>query len=363
MPSAQHLETPRIKFSGDASFQASLKSRVERYFARTGHTANDSPESYVKVAIVFSWLVASYVLLVFFASTWWQVVPLAVSLSLAMAAVGFCIQHDGGHRALSRHRWMNRIAACSLDLIGGSSYIWDHKHNTIHHTYANIDEHDDDINIGLLGRLAPNQRRLWFHRAQHIYLWLLYGLLPIKWHLVDDFRDLVRGRIGRHRFARPRGRALAILVGGKLAFLTLAFGIPLLFHPLWAVVGCYLLTCWITGLLTAVVFQLAHVVEPAAFPLPEPDTGIIAAHWAEHQVATTVNFAPRNRVVTWFTGGLNHQIEHHLFPRVAHVHYARLSRLVKGACERHGLRYNEHPGVFSAIASHYRWLRSMGQPA
>src|SRR5262249_24418380 len=138
--STQHLRNP-VKFTGDASFHASLRSRVERYFARTGHKANDSPQGYVKVVTVFAWLAASYVLLVFFATAWWQAAPLAMSLGLALAAVGFCIQHDGGHRALSRRRWMNRLAACSLDLIGGSSHIWDHKHNTIHHTYANIDGH------------------------------------------------------------------------------------------------------------------------------------------------------------------------------------------------------------------------------
>jgi linoleoyl-CoA desaturase len=246
-------------------------------------------------------------------------------------------------------------------MLGGSSYTWDHKHNTIHHTYANIADHDDDIDLGWFGRLAPTQRRLWFHRAQHFYLWVLYGLMPIKWHVWDDFRDVARGRIGLHRFARPRGLKLGMFIGGKTLFMCMAFVVPALVHPFWQVLLFYALTCWINGVLISVVFQLAHAVEQAEFPLPDQVTGRMPSDWAVHQVQTTVNFARRNKVLTWFLGGLNFQIEHHLFPRISHVHYPRISRLVESACRRFDLTYNEHANTFAAIASHYRWLRQMGR--
>jgi linoleoyl-CoA desaturase len=328
----------------------------------TGRSPRDCPQMYIKAGILFAWLAASYTLLVFFADSWWQAVPLAMSLGLSMAAIGFNVQHDGGHKAYSKHRWINKLMAVSLDLLGASSYVWDHKHNTIHHTYANIAHHDDDIDVGWLGRLAPEQRRIWFHRMQHLYLWVLYGFLPMKWQLWDDFRIVTQGRIGNYRLTRPRGADLLVFVGGKIVFLSLAFGIPTLVHPFWLVLLFYTIGFWINGIVISVVFQLAHVVEKAEFPVPEPTTGRVPTHWAVHQVQTTVNFARHNPILTWFLGGLNYQIEHHLFPRISHIHYPRISRLVENACKRHSLSYNFHRNLFEAVASHFRWLRRMGQP-
>ena len=209
-------DKPPIKFSGDNAFYTDLKARVARYFEMTGRSPRDCPQMYLKSLIILSWMVASYVLLVFVATTWWQALPLAFSTGLCVTAIGFNIQHDGGHRAYSRHAWVNRLMAVSLDLLGGSSFIWDHKHNRLHHTYANITDHDDDIDVGLLGRLSPHQKRLPLHRLQHLYMWVLYGLLAIKWQLFDDFHHVATGRIGAHRFARPRGRDLAVFIGGKM---------------------------------------------------------------------------------------------------------------------------------------------------
>ena len=246
--------------------------------------------------------------------------------------------------------------------MGGSSYVWARKHNSIHHSYTNVTGHDDDINVGLLARLSPYQRRLPFHRLQQYYLWILYGLLPVKWQLFDDFRDVVTGRIGEHRLARPKGWDLATFLGGKAIFFTLTFVIPMLLYPVWVVLLFYGVASFVLGVVLSVVFQLAHCVEEADFPLPQSDTGRIESHWAVHQVQTTVNFARRNRLLSWFIGGLNFQIEHHLFPQVCHVHYAALSPVVEQTCGDFGVQYVEHRTLFAAVASHFRWLRRMGMP-
>ncbi|MGH7176076.1 MAG: fatty acid desaturase family protein [Tepidisphaeraceae bacterium] len=353
---------PPVKFAVGDTFQKTLRARIDRYFRFTGRSPRDCPQMYLKTGIILSWLIASYVLLVFVDKPWWVAVPLAVALGMGVAAVGFNVQHDGGHKAYSRFNWINRLMAMSLDLLGGSSYIWNLKHNTIHHTYANITDHDDDINVGFLGRLSPHQPRRKFHRLQHWYLWPLYGFLPPKWHFVDDFLNTIRGRIGTHHIARPKGRELAIFLGGKAVFFTLAFVVPALFHPIWMVVLFYLMICWIEGIVLSVVFQLAHVVEEAEFPMPDHDTGHMEKHWAVHQVETTVDFARTNPFLTWFLGGLNFQVEHHLFPRISHIHYPRISRMVERACREFGLRYNAHKSLFDGVASHFRWLRRMGQP-
>ncbi len=361
-PDSQVLPTASdgLKFSTADEFHRALRRRVDRYFADTGRRPRDCPQMYVKTAIILGWLATSYTLLVFFSGPWWLALPLAISLGLAMAAVGFSIQHDGGHQAYSKRPWINRLMARALDLIGGSSYFWARKHNTIHHTYANITGQDDDIDLGLLARLSPHQKRLAFHRLQHHYLWVLYGLVTIKWQIYDDFRDWATGQAGGRRFARPKGWDLAFFLGGKTLFFSLALVVPLLIHPAWAVLLLFFTASLVEGIVLSVVFQLAHCVEEAAFPLPRPDTGRMETAWAAHQVEVTVDFARGNRLLSWFIGGLNFQIEHHLFPRICHVHYRALAPLVEETCREFGLEYVAHETFLAGVASHFRWLRRMG---
>ncbi len=349
-----------LKFGARSEFLGVLHQRVDDHFSTTGRPRRDCLQMYVKTVIIFSWFLTSYAMLVFVAATWWQALPLAISLGLAMAAIGFNIQHDGGHQAYSNYSWINKLTALTLDLLGGSSYVWDRKHNSIHHTYANITGYDDDINIGFLGRLSPHQKRLKFHRLQHFYLWILYGVMAIKWLVYDDFRDILRGRIDGHVFVRPRGWTLTVFIVGKLVFFSMALVIPMLLCESRAVLLCYVVATFVQGVTLSVVFQLAHCVEDADFPLPNSVTGRIENAWAVHQVETTVDFASQNRLVAWFTGGLNFQIEHHLFPRICHVNYPVISKLVEETCREFGIKYVAHETFFAGVASHFRWLRRMG---
>ena len=355
-------ENQSLKFGARSDFLVVLRGRVDEYFSTTGRSQRDCPRMYIKTAIICGWCIASYVLLVFFAATWWQALPLAVSLGLAMAAVGFNIQHDGGHQAYSNRSWINKLTALTLDMLGGSSYAWDRKHNALHHTYANITGHDDDIDLGILGRLSPHQRHLWFHRLQHIYLWALYGFMAIKWLLYDDFHNMISGKINGHRIARPKGWDLIFFLSGKLFFFSMAFVVPMLLCNIWAVLLFYVVAAFVQGVTLSVVFQLAHCVEDADFPMPESDTGRMGNDWAVHQVETTVDFARKNRLLSWYAGGLNFQIEHHLFPRICHVNYPAISKLVEETCEEFGIKYAVHKTFFAGIASHFRWLRQMGMP-
>lgn len=352
----------RLKFARNDEFHRTLRQRVQQYFEETGLRQRDCPRMYLKTALIVTWLAASYGLLVFVAATWWVAVPLAVSMGLAIAAAGFNIQHDGNHGAYSDRPWINKLMAMTLDLIGGSSYVWARKHNAIHHSYTNVTGHDDDINVGLLGRLSPHQKRLKFHRLQHIYMWILYGFLTPKWHVYDDFRNVIVGRIGEHRFARPKGWDLATFLGGKVVFFTLAFVIPLLLHPVWAVLTFYGVAAVVSGMTLSIVFQLAHCVEEASFSMPNAETGRMESAWAVHQIETTVDFARRSRLLSWFVGGLNFQVEHHLFPQICHVHYAAISKVVEDTCRDFKLKYLSNDTLFQGLASHFRWLRRMGMP-
>lgn len=364
MPTLKPQQKPEeisMQFSADAGFYAECRRRVQAFFDEHGISPHATLGMYLKTAAILGWFAASYVLLVFVAANWWQGVLLSLSLALAMAGIGFGIQHDANHGAYSRFKFINRLLGMTLDVLGGSSYVWHWKHNVSHHTYPNLNGADDDINIRPWGRLAPGQRRMFFHRLQHYYLWPLYGFLLPKWHFVDDALNLTQAKVAGKRFPRPSGLRLAELVGGKALFFGWAFFLPMLFHPWWQVLLFYAGTAGFVGIALSIVFQLAHCVENAEFPQP----ALIESEnrqWAVHQLNTTVNFARRNPLLTWYLGGLNFQIEHHLFPRICHVHYPRVSRIVENVCKEWGVRYNIHKGVFSALSSHWRWLRRMGQP-
>jgi linoleoyl-CoA desaturase len=352
----------RPKFATDAGFHSVVKRRVLEYFEHRGLSPKGGPRMWAKTVVLLLWFGASYALLVFAASTWWQGALLALSLGLAMAGIGFAIQHDANHGAYSTHGAVNRLMGMTLDMLGASSYLWRFKHNVSHHTYTNLAGADDDIDIGPLARLSPAQPRRRLHRAQQFYLWALYGFLIPKWHFVYDFKNVARGRIARNRFPRPRGWSLVELIGGKVVFFGWALVVPALFHPLWVVVLFYAGTSFLLGLVLSVVFQLAHCVEEAEFPTPPPQAERLRDAWAVHQVRTTVDFARGNRLLTWYVGGLNFQIEHHLFPRICHVHYPRIAGIVEATCAELGVGYTAHRSLGGAVSSHWRWLRRMGSP-
>jgi linoleoyl-CoA desaturase len=363
-PSAHLEDGSPLKFNGSDRFIRELRRRVDAYFTNTGRHRQDCPEMYFKTATILAWFAAAYLLLLLVTTSWWTILPLAVVLGLSMAAIGFNVQHDASHRGYSKRKWINQAMALTMDMIGGSSYLWNWKHNAIHHTYPNVNGQDDDINIGWFGRLSPEQRHLGIHRFQGIYLWVLYGFLAMKWHLVDDFSNIATGRIGGHKIPRPKGRDLVTFIAGKAVFFSLAFVIPMMLHPWWGVLIVYGVASFVCGVVLSVVFQLAHCVGEADFPVPvlsADGRARLQTDWAVHQVQTTVDFARGNRVLGWFVGGLNFQIEHHLFHKICHIHYPALSKVIEEACHEFGVRYSSHRTLFGAIASHYQWLKLMGQ--
>ena len=225
------VSEPRtVKFGKTDGFMKTLRERVDGYFEENNLSKHDHPRMYVKTFVILTWLTASWVSLVLLSGTTLTAVLSAVSLGLAMAAVGFNIQHDGGHGAYSKYPIVNNLMAFTLDILGGSSFIWKRTHNIIHHSYTNVTGVDADIDVGFLGRLSPHQRHLPFHRLQHFYLWFLYGFITFKWQFVDDYLALFRGKIGTTRVPKPKGWEMTALIAGKLIFMSLAFAIPLAFH-------------------------------------------------------------------------------------------------------------------------------------
>lgn len=349
----------KITYSPRTAFRDDLEREVAVYFDNARIASHGGLAMYVKTTVLLLWLAATYVALVFLATTAWQAVLLAIVLGAVMAFVGFNISHDGGHRSYSPNPSLNRVMAFALDLLGGSSYFWRFRHNIGHHTYPNISGHDDDIYVGPLARLSPNDRRYWFHRYQHVYIWTLYAVYSLKWQLFDDFRHIVMLRIQSTKVPRlPLGEQVAFW-SGKLIFFGLALGVPLYYHAADNVLALYVITNMSLGLILSAVFQLAHSVGDVDFA-PVPEGGMLSRDWATYQVESTANFRTHG-FLSWLLGGLNFQIEHHLFPQVSHVHYPALTPIVERVCQRHGVRYFAHPSFWTAVVCHCQWLKYLGR--
>jgi linoleoyl-CoA desaturase len=290
----------------------------------------------------------------------------AAVLVVGLIAVGTSIMHDANHDSFSRHRWVNRVLAYTSDTLGASSWLWRFQHNSLHHGNANVVGFDADISLHPFARLAPSQRWRPWYRAQYVYLWPLYGLLALKNLLVSDLLTVITGRLDSQPLRQPRRpMVIARMTIGKLGHLGWAIVIPMLFNPWWKVVLFYLVCSWLVGFALAVIFQLAHCVDITS--MLDEDAERRGDDYVAHQLRTTADIASPVPVLghlfRWVVGGLDHQIEHHLSPRLPHTLYPQTAARFRALCRDNGITYHLHPGLWSALRSHTRWLRTMSTPA
>jgi linoleoyl-CoA desaturase len=269
--------------------------------------------------------------------------------------------HDGAHGSFSKYKWLNNLAAISLNMLGGSHFMWNMKHNVIHHAYTNIDGLDDDIDIKPWMRMSTTQPKLKMHRYQHIYFWFLYSLLYILWIFVLDYQKYFKRRIGAMPLKKMDASDHVIFWGFKVLHLAMFLVIPIYMVGFKSWLVGFLVFAVLSGLVISIVFQLAHTVEHTHFPMPDEATGKLEDEWAVHQLKTTANFAPRNKVINWFVGGLNFQVEHHLFPKISHIHYPAINKIIKQACADFNVPYIEYRRMRHAVASHVSFLKQMGR--
>jgi linoleoyl-CoA desaturase len=343
------------------SFHTELKDRINRYFEKTGKSHYGNFALFFKAILLISIFAFLYVHLVFFTpATVWAIVE-CVLLGCVVSAIGFNVMHDGAHGSFSKHKSINSFAAFTLNVLGGSSFMWNVKHNIIHHAFTNVDGMDDDIDIEPWMRMSSTQKKYRMHRFQHVYFWVLYSMLYILWIFVLDYQKYFKSRIGNMPLKKMGIADHLVFWSFKLfnLFLFVALPIALLGFVNW-LVGFLIFTC-VAGLVLSLVFQLAHTVEHTAFPMPDEATNRMEDEWAIHQIKTTANFATKNKVVSWLVGGLNFQIEHHLFPKISHIHYPQISKIIKQACQEYGIEYIEYAKVRYAIASHVSFLKEMGR--
>jgi linoleoyl-CoA desaturase len=350
-----------ISFSNNNStFSQALRKRIDDYFKNNNLKFSGNKKLYGKTIVLVTSIVLLYLALVFGDLSLWVSIPLCALMGLNFAAIGFNVMHDGAHGSYSQKKWVNEIMAYSLNLLGGSSYLWKIKHNGNHHSFTNINGMDDDIDLQPWIRFNHNQPFKKFHKYQHIYWVFFYVLAYVSWVFFLDLKKYFSGRIADTTFKKMNLKEHFIFWVSKVVYVSIFLIIPIVFVGfLKALIG-YLILSLICGFTLSVVFQLAHVVEGSSFPEPDSVTKKIETDWNIHQLESTSNFATKNRLLSWFVGGLNFQVEHHLFPRISHVHYPKINKIVKDVCSEFNVTYNEYPSMLSALRSHIKYLKLIG---
>lgn len=352
----------RVKFKGPDTFRTVLNQRVEAHLAAKGLSHRDVPSMVLKTLFIFSWMATSYGLLMWGGLPWQADVLVCLSLGFAQAGWVFNVGHDGNHGSYSEKPWLNELTGMSYDLLGASSFLWRFRHNVIHHTYTNVAGVDFDISTSSpFMRTTQLDPWYWYHRFQHIYCWFIYGFLSANW-VVADTHAMITGEYLGHKIPKPRPRDWAIFIISKfLAVMALVVGPLLAGRSLIEIAVGAVLVHWTFSVILAVTFQLAHVVEAAMVVYPTSDDITLEDHFAVHQLKTSMEFAPESRLLNFYLGGLNFQGVHHLFPKICHVRYPEIYKVVAEVAREHNVPYVVHPTLGAAVSSHFRVMRRLAQ--
>jgi linoleoyl-CoA desaturase len=356
--------TSRVKFISPekSAFFSTLRQRVNQYFKENNISRYGNQAMFTKTIILLGIYLAAYVLMLLLPVSAWLLLPLAVLMGVAKSGVGMSVMHDALHGSYSSNQRVNKWMGRSIYMLGANPSIWKIQHNILHHTYTNIPGMDEDINTKVVIRLSDQTPLKSFHRYQHIYTFLLYSLMTLKM-LTNDFTKILNyrrtGMLGKERTSFSR--KYLKMVSLKVIYLFILLALPVLLTSLlwWQVLIGFLVMHFTAGFILSTIFQLAHIVEEAHQPMPNEE-GNIENAWAIHQLQTTANFAPKNRLLNWYVGGLNYQIEHHLFPHICHIHYRKIADIVQQTAREFHLDYHVQPTFRKALGSHVRKLKALG---
>lgn len=349
----------KISFPAKSEYYSELRKRVDLYFSENDLKYTGNWKMYLKTIVIMILFFSSYISLVFFSASIVTALISAFFLAQSFVLIGFNIMHDSNHGSYSESKIINRILSYTMDFIGSSHTLWKQKHNILHHTYTNIDGMDEDLESSGFLRLSPNQEWKSRFKLQHIYAIPVYSFLTLSLIFAGDFKKIWTGRVGTQKIKKVRFSEKLFFYGFKIIYFGYMIILPLFFHSFLAVLFFFLFVHFILGLTLALVFQVAHTVDTNAFPIPESTTGNIKNEWAIHQVETTANFAQQSKLAAWYLGGLNFQIEHHLFSNICHIYYPQISKIVQQTSKDFSINYASYPTVFSAIGAHFKFLKKM----
>lgn len=355
---------PKFQTEAAMRFYPLVKSRVDEYFKSKGIAPNANFQMHLKSVLLIAMYVVPFILILTLNTPLWAFYGLWLVMGLGMAGVGMGVMHDGNHGSYSHKGWVNKLTGASMFLLAGNVVNWKVQHNILHHTYTNIHGHDEDIDTGGLIRLHAGDKWKKVHKYQHIYAPFLYGLMTISWLLVKDFGQMARYKRMDllKRIKADYTKEMSILIVSKALNYFVFIGLPLIFapHAWYHVILGILAMHYIAGLTLSIIFQLAHVVDEAEQSLPMYDEKMPNS-WSVHQLFTTADFCHGNKLITWFVGGLNYQVEHHIFPHICHIHYPKIAKIVEQTAKELNLPYFHTPRLRDALKSHFSALKTLGQ--
>lgn len=354
----------KVKFlNRDKSlFFSVLRENIDAYFENNKLKKTGGNQLVIKALVMLSLYLIPYALILTGNYSNTQMLLLTVLMGLGVAGVGMSVMHDAIHGSFSSYSVINKFFGASIYLLGGNAYNWDVQHNKLHHTYTNIHDIDEDITGKFMLRLSCGDKLKAAHRFQHIYAFFLYSLMTISF-LWKDFKEIsLYNKMAKTGLVKPFPKnELVTLIISKIAYVLFILALPMLVLDItfgqWAL-GFLVMNCT-AGIILSTVFQLAHVVEGAAQPSVD-EKGNIENAWAIHQLNTTANFAGNNKILSWYIGGLDYQVEHHLFPNISHIHYPAISSIVKNTAEDFGIIYNNKHSFTKGLKSHIKMLRDLG---
>lgn len=368
---AAHLSSARIMATisfpaRDAeAFVRDVKKEVEDYFTSRNLSSKADAGMVLKTVILLGVTFGSYAAMLILDPTFWPMLGLMTVAGVGFAGIGFAVTHDALHGAYSDNPRINSAIGWVFDLLGANGYMWKITHNVIHHTYTNIEGVDEDLSVSPLLRLSPGAPLRLVHRFQHYYAFFAYGLSTLFWVFVKDFKYFFQKDLGPYQDKKhPRGEWVNLFVT-KVLYYGWAIVLPLVVLTQvtwWQFLIGFVVMHLVAGFILGVIFQLAHVVEGPDYPAPD-EKGRMEHQWLLHEMETTANFARHNRLLTWYVGGLNYQVEHHLFPKVCSCHYAAIGPIVERVAKRHGVPYYAQPTLMAAVRSHHRMLKKYGPEA
>ena len=348
----------------NVEFYQVLSARVNSYFKSGNISRNGNWNMAIKTILMFLLYFTPYFLMLFGIVTHpLMVIALWMMMGLGMAGIGLSVMHDANHGAYSSKKWINRYLGYSMNLIGANAEIWKLQHNVLHHTYTNVHGADDDINTPGILRFSPYNKRYWIHKYQYLYIWFFYGISTLFWMTLKEFVQVFRYRKMGLIKGRKKFRIMLIQLSiWKIFYYSYILVLPIILFPIpvWLILLSFFAMHFITGLILSLIFQTAHVVPACEYAIAN-DNGIIENSWAIHEMMTTSNYAPSSRIFSWFIGGLNYQVEHHLFPNICHVHYKQISKIVLSTAREFGIPYNTQKNFLLAVWNHIKMLHRLGR--
>lgn len=347
-----------------SDFARTLNSRINSYFTDRGISKHANAHMIFKSILSVSLWIFTFVLIM---TDWFSPVGLIVMYVIhgfTQLFMTYNISHDANHKAYSSNQIVNKVLACTFDLVGINSYMWRLLHNTSHHTFVNVQGKDSAITSDKLLRFAPDETWSPLHRYQHVYAPFVYTLATLEWVLVKDFNYFINKKnYGNLRVEKHPLKEWVFLIATRLFYFGYILVIPMIFLsvPWYVIIIGFVLMHAFIGFHISLIFQPCHITLESEYPNADEE-GNLTSDYINHVFSTTCDFSRTKPFRTWMLGGLNLHIIHHMNSSICHVHYPALTEILRETAREFGLQYREFETVADAFRVHLRMLKKLGQP-